>query len=240
MPSQALVDAHRTEVSDIVAVAQAELVERWSDLPLDDARATQVALAATTEDLVAGYGTLAAGAGADFYREARVESGVRGRFTPALVVPLIREQIKAASGWAVGPLFGEADPARALSRMSGVVQRLTVNAERQTIIGGANNDPEDVRWYRGTSANACSFCALIASRAVSRVWYRSQETADFDSHNSCRCFPVPFFTPEPDLPDYYEGFYDEYLKAAQPVYDEIGATRLRPVLSEMRRQTGRA
>lgn len=196
---------------------------------------------AATEDLVAGYGTLAAGAGADFYREARVESGVRGRFTPALDVPLIPEQIATAAGWAVGPLFGEIDGDRALARASGVIQRLTVNAERQTIIGGANDDPEDVRWYRGTSANACSFCAVIASRAVNRIWYRSQETADFESHNSCRCFPVPVFGSElPDLPDYYQGFYDEYLSAAQPVYDELGATRLRPVLSEMRRQTGRA
>lgn len=240
MPSAALLDAHRAEVSDVVALAQAALVESWGDLPTEDALATRAALTGTVTELVRDFGTLAAGVGADFYVEARHEDGVPGRAAPRMVVPLSTEQIAAGVGWSIQPLFGRADETLALSRTSGVLQRLTVNADRATIFESAQRDTVDVRWYRGTSANACSFCALVASRAVSGIFYRSEQTADFDSHNNCRCFPVPLFgSTKPDLPDYYEGFRDEYVAAGEAVQESGGSMRLKPVLREMRKQTGR-
>lgn len=242
MPSPALLEAHRAEVSDITALAQAALVGEWGDLPLDDVAATKSALTGVVTDVVGDYGLLAAGAGADFYTEARHEAGARGRVRQKLVVPVIAQQIASGVGWSVGPLFGVADKATALARASGLVQRLTTNAERATLYESGRRDAVQVRWYRGTSANACAFCALIASRAVGSMHYRSQETAGFDSHNNCRCFPVPVFGSEkPDLPDYYQGFYDEYVASATKVADANGGKYpLRKVLKQMRVDTGRA
>lgn len=241
MPSPQLLDAHRAEITDVVALAQAALAEMWGDFPTEDALATRAALTDAVTELVGDYGALAAGVGADFYVEARREDGVPGRANPRMVVPLSAEQIAAGVGWSIQPLFGRADETLALSRVSGLVQRLTVNADRATIFGSAQRDTVDVRWYRAASANACSFCALIASRASSGLFYRSEQTADFDSHNNCRCFPAPVFgSDKPDLPDYYGGFYDEYVDAATKVADENdGKYPLRSVLSQMRSDTGR-
>lgn len=240
MPSQTSVREHRGEVADIVALAQAALVDSWGDLPLDDALATKSALTAAVTDLADEYGRLAASAGADWYSEQRAEAGLRGRVTPRLIVPLEAEQIAAGVGWAVSPLFGRAEPATALSRVSGVTQRLITNADRATILNAGERDREVRGWYRGASSNCCSWCAVMASR-VSTSLYRTESTALAASHNNCRCFPVPVYENEaPDLPDYYDGFYDQYLEAATTVADENeGKYPLRAVLSEMRQQTGR-
>lgn len=238
MPSQLLLDEHRAEVADIVAVAQADLAEAWPDLPLDDADGTRRLLAGMVTEMVADYGAMAAGAGADWYMESRAEAGVRGRLVPTLSVPLNAAQIDANVGWAVSPLYGSTDAATALSRAAGVVQRLTANADRATILTNARRDPAGVRWYRGASASCCSFCALVASRGAV---YRSESSADFKAHNNCRCFPVVLFPGESvELPDYYQQFADEYATAAEAVAAEGGARSSRAVLKKMRELTGRA
>lgn len=238
MPSLALVDAHRAEVADIVAVAQADLAASWIDLPLGDARATQLALAALLAELVDTYGFLAAGAGADWYAEARADAGTRGRFTPSLVMPAVAGQVDAAAGWSVSPLFGEADVDLALRRAGATLQKFTADADRATILTNTRRDPAGVRWYRGASANCCSFCALTASRGAV---YRSEATADFSAHNNCRCFPVALFPGESaELPDYYQGFGDEYGTAVDALKAAGESTDTKSILAEMRRRTGRA
>jgi hypothetical protein len=238
VPSQALVDAHRQEVSDVVAVAQADLAEMWPSLPLDDAKAAERASAGVVLEILQTYGLMAAGAGADWYSEARTEAGVRGGYTPRLTVPVIVGQIAANVGWAVGPLFGEAKPDLALARLSGITQRLIANADRQTVLDNVRRDPARVRWYRGASARCCAFCAMLAGRGAV---YRSEESGGFDAHNNCRCFPAPLFPNEqPDLPDYYANFREDYENAAEAVVKAGGKRTQSAVLAQMRVQTGRA
>lgn len=237
MPSQALVEDHRQEIADIVAVAQADLVEQWATMPLDDAAATQRAAAEVVTDLVGTYGFAAAGAGADWYSEARAEA-VRGSYTPRIDAPLIEAQVIANVGWAVGPLFGDADTDLALSRLAGVTQRLTANADRATILTNVRRDPAGVRWYRGASAKCCTFCAMLASRGAV---YRSEQSGGFKPHNHCRCFPVALFPGEShELPDYYAQFGEEYEAAAKVVVDAGGKRTQKAVLKQMRADTGRA
>jgi hypothetical protein len=225
-------------VADIVAVAQDELTASWSDLPIEDGAATKRGLTGLLRELLETFAPLAAGAGADWYAEARAEAGVVKRFTPSLVVPVIAPQIEANAGWAVGPLFGNADPDLALRRSAGVLQKLTANADRATILTNARRDPAKPRWYRGASAKCCAFCAMVASRGA---MYRSEETADFKAHNNCRCFPAVAFPGEAvELPDYYQKFTDEYATAAEKVAADGGTRSASAVLSKMRELSGRA
>lgn len=229
---------HRQEVADVVAVAQADLAEQWRGLPLEDAGAARAAATSLVSELVQTYGPMAAGAGADFYVEARAAAGVRGRLTPRLSVPVIAPQIEANVGWAVSPLYGSTDGAAALSRAAGVVQRLTANADRATILTNARRDPVGVRWYRGASASCCAFCATLASRGAV---YRSESSADFKAHSNCRCFPAVIFPGESvEPPDYYQQFADDYATAAEAVAADGGARSSRAVLAKMRELTGRA
>ncbi|HET8536559.1 MAG TPA: hypothetical protein VFL73_05190 [Solirubrobacteraceae bacterium] len=238
MPSATLVEAHRQEVADVVAVAQADLFEQWLGLPLDDADAMKVAGAAAVTDIVETYGPMAAGAGADWYAETRAEAGTRGSFRPRLEVPVIARQIATNVGWSVGPLYGTPKPDLALARLSGITQRLVANADRATILTNARRDPAGVRWYRGASAKCCSFCATLAGRGAV---YRSEATADFKAHNNCKCFPAVLFPGEShELPSYYRDFADEYATAAEAVEAAGGKRTQSAVLSKMRELYGRA
>jgi len=237
VPAQALVEAHRQEVADVVAVAQADLVESWPSLPLDDAEASKVRASSLLRDLLETYGPMAAGAGADWYSEARADAGTRGSYSPRLDVPIILRQIDTNVGWALSPLYGNAEPDLALTRMAGVTQRLTANADRATILTNVRRDPAGVRWYRGTSAKCCAFCAMAASRGAV---YRSEQTADFKPHNNCHCFSVVAVScKKHELPSYYKDFRDEYETAAEKVVADGGKRTQSAVLREWRKQTGR-
>lgn len=219
-----------------MAVAQADLWEQWQEFPLEDAVATRSALTVALTDTAHVYGEMAAGAGADWYVEARREA-VPGRFSARLSVPVSAEQITVNAGWAVGPLFGVAQPETAFKRASGVAQKLIANADRATILGNIRRDPKAQRWSRGASANCCTFCAMLATRDN----YRSESSAGFKAHGHCRCFPVPVWRGEAQqMPDYYDTFAQEYADAVKAV-DDLGERRTpKTVLREMRALSGRA
>lgn len=239
MASVARADAHRDDVEDIVTLAHSDLVALWRALPLDDADATKAVLVDELPDLVGDYGLMAAGLAADEYLDARAEAGVRGRYSPTLAAVAPASQVAINARWSVGPLYAaQPDGALALRRTAGVVQRLVANADRATYLENVRRDPAGVRWYRGTSANCCAFCAMTASRGAV---YRSESTASFKAHNHCRCFPVALFPGERhELPDYYDDFLEEYETAAAAVVRAGGKRTQSAVLREMRARTGRA
>lgn len=238
MPAQALVDEHRQEITDIVAVAQADLVEQWSGVPIEDAERAKEAALGIVEDVTRTYGPLAAGAAADWYAEARSGAGVRGRVKSRLSVPVIAAQIAPNVGWAVSPLFGAADEDKALKRLAAVTQKLVVNADRATLLTNMRRDPTEVRWYRGTSAKCCAFCAMAASRGAV---YRSQDTADFKPHNNCKCFPVPLWPGDAhELPSYYEDFTSEYADARRAAIAAGERPTAKAILAHWRAATSRA
>lgn len=227
-------DVHRTEVADIVAVAQADLVERWRELPLDDRQRLSLALTREIDELVQTYGRMVAGAAADWYLELR-RSEVPGRYVPVVRTPVTSAQVASNAGWASAPILRRGGTELALSRAGGALQRLVVAADRETLIANVDRDPRAARWYRGASANCCAFCAMTASRGAT---YRSEASADFQAHNHCRCFPVPVFTRH-QVPDYYERFDYEY-RAAVAAVNQLGERRTaKAILREMRRISGR-
>ena len=235
MPTLQLVDAHRAELADISALAVADLVGEWSAMPLDDAVATKRLATGLATDLVDYYGTLSAGAGADWYSELRAEAKVRGAFSARLVVPIIPEQIASNVGWAVVPLFGDADPAKSLARLSGTLQRLVANADRETVLTNAKRDKAEPRWYRHPSPGACAFCAMLAGRGN----YRSEASA-MRSHDNCKCVAVPIFERQWTPPDHILAMSGEYDAAREDVLADGMKPDASAILARMRVLTGRA
>ena len=152
----------------------------------------------------------------------------RAAFALALVVGIGLIWLRTGAGWASD------DASR--NRQSDAV--LVVNADRATLLTNMRRDPTEVRWYRGTSAKCCAFCAMAASRGAV---YRSQDTADFKPHNNCKCFPVPLWPGDAhELPSYYEDFTSEYADARRAAIAAGERPTAKAILAHWRAATSRA
>lgn len=221
MATLELAEAHAATVEDVVTLAVADLVREWDGLDHANAAATTQAAKDLSVALVDEYGTVLGGYAADWYEDVRADAGVTTRFVaaPGSLPPV--EQVVGVAGYAMGPLWSERapDPGLALSKLSGGLQRMVVNADRSTVIENVRRDPAAQRWFRYASANACAFCSMLAG--VAR--YREQSTADFKPHDDCHCTAVPTFAgAEPELPDYYADWQAGYSQVA----DELRAAGL--------------
>jgi len=99
------------------------------------------------------------------------------RYDAFPVVNLPAERMLGSLDWAFDAP-GEATP---LERITGSSQRMIFDASRDTVIenltleyGADESQPAGTRWARYASANACSFCRLLATRGAE---YRSAESA---------------------------------------------------------------
>lgn len=68
------------------------------------------------------------------------------------------DKLESSAGWALG-----ADGRDAVARMQGTAQRAIYDSARDTIVSNAQSESGST-WARYASANACAFCALMATR----------------------------------------------------------------------------
>lgn len=267
MATLAEVEAHQQAVTDLTTLAQAELVATWRavDLanPSEVAEATRDVLPA----IVAAYTLAGATLAADFYEDIREAAGVAGAFAATLADGPSPERVDALIGWGLEPLFRQrdvldaeslaeeygveveprmvpaSDPDKALSRLSGGLQRIVANADRDTIAANVERDPADATWARHASANACAFCAMLATRdavyatkesatrVVGRGTDRLYDGTKLDLrrkgvkargtrelgdkyHDDCRCIAVPEWPDEPlERAPYVDDWAAAYKKA---------------------------
>lgn len=135
-------------------------------------------LVAAIEALVAVYGAAASAAAADWYDDLRVEAEVAGGFRA--VVSDVRDPGAAALfGWAAG--F-----AATRELIEGGVQKRILNAARETITLSSVADPRARGWQR-VGHGECDWCLMLISRGA----VYAKATADFSSHDSCRCTAQP-------------------------------------------------
>lgn len=231
MATQAEAAAHRAALSDVITIAVAELVAEWPSLPLGNPEQVRRLLAELLADLTDAFHDVAAGLGADWYDELRLEAGVPGSFTAPLPEAPPLEQIRESASWAASGLY--TDTEKALADAATVMDRILANADRAAIEGAAKADPQPVRWARYASANACAFCALNATRGPV---FRSEDTAATKYHNLCRCIAVPVWSPRdydeaPWIAD-WRATYDEARTAAGRDADS------KAILAQMRRIGG--
>ena len=85
----------------------------------------------------------------------------------------------------------------AFIRVSGVVSRYTLEAGRETVLAGVQEDRLSIGWQRVTDGLPCAFCAMLASRGPA---YKSRQSASFDAHDHCACTVEPVYHRQSEWP----------------------------------------
>lgn len=108
-------------------------------------------------ELVDPYASMAAGMAANWYDETPTTTTGYSAATAALPEA---DMLERSAQWALG---GSGDVG--LDRLTGTMQRAIFNSARDTTVLNTEFEP-GARWARHASANACAFCALMATRGV--------------------------------------------------------------------------
>lgn len=196
MPTAADAATLQLILADLSTEAIADLVALWRKYS-DDPEFATLLLAAFPE--IIGPYTQAGGLiSAQWYSELAPELA----YTAEPFVDLPDERLNGSVNWALyapvemrvpedfvpqEPVAVKVAPSSelVLSRLSGSVKRMIYDSSRQTVLhnlsteygdppGGSFDDEPGTRWARYASANACSFCRMLATRAAV---YRSRESA---------------------------------------------------------------
>ena len=187
MPVLLAAEAHRRDVASLVSIASNDL--RLLLAPLDTAEAIRDALLLSLPDLVDIYGSAAATLAADWYEDLRAAEEITGRFSATVATLPDAGRSEALARWAVDPMFtADPDKAKAIERATGGLQRIISNGSRETIAYSSVADPKSYGWQR-TGTGSCGFCAMLISRGD----VYTEHSADFASHDHCRCSAVPAF-----------------------------------------------
>lgn len=149
---------------------------------------TPDAVAAALHDilpaLIERYGLAAGALAAHWYDDLRARREIRGAFT-ADVADIRDVGAHALVGWAAATAT---DYAAFQTLVAGGAQRRMANFARQTVMGSSVADPQARGWQR-VGAGECEFCSMLIGRGA----VYSAATADFESHDHCRCFAEPAF-----------------------------------------------
>jgi hypothetical protein len=132
--------------------------------------------------LIEAYGAAAATLAANWYDEHRAQAEVAGSFTAA-PADIPDSGAHALIGWASNTAT---DVGAFRTLIFGGSQRRITNYSRATVTGASVADPKATGWQR-VGSGECGFCRMLIGRGAV---YR-QASADFASHDSCRCSAVP-------------------------------------------------
>lgn len=176
----------RDGVQGLFGYARADLDVLWRQVAT--AAQAKVALHDVLPALIETYGSAAATLAANWYDEQREKLEVPGRF---LAVPVDKPDTGAHAlvGWAVK----EATDLDALqSLVLGGVQRRIADFSRETVAFSAVEDPRATGWQR-VGSGECAFCDMLIGRGA----VYTEATADFASHDHCKCSAAPAFEGQP-------------------------------------------
>jgi len=153
MPSPAEVDNFQALLATLSAKAVDAVTALWDKLKDLDREtrweALQLAFPTVVDPFMAASGTLSA----EWYASLDAAAAFAVETSP----PIARDVLSANAGWAL------VQP-DVLASLVGAVERQIFNVSRETII--SNVEREGVKYARHASANACSFCRLLATRGA--------------------------------------------------------------------------
>jgi hypothetical protein len=233
MPTLDEVIAYQSSVGDVSTLAMADLLDLWNSLTGGDPGAVAGDVRGVLPDLIDAYVPLSAEVGASFYDDARAAAGSPGAYLARPADPPAAGQVQELISWGVAPLFrvDSPDPDLALSRLTGGVQKIVAAGARDTVEFNVGEDPAQPRFARHASANACAFCALLATRGAV---YRWEDTAGAKYHDHCHCVAVPVFPGTAYEPaPYVKGWEDAYKSARA----DVGG-KTKDILAHMRLSLG--
>lgn len=234
MPTSAEVRAHVATVAGLTTLMVADLEQVWESLDGAGVTDTRQALVGVLPDLTGVYASAVGLVAVEWYESLRRDSGVRSSFAAVTADPPGPRQLEEIVRWGVAPMApGDGfvgDRAAAFAHVAGSVERTVLDVDRQTQVVNARRDPARPRFARDTAADACAWCAMLATRGAA---YRSAESASA-SHDHCKCVPVPEFPDNPyQPPDHYAAFEDAYTRATLAV-GGAGRQDVKPILAHMR------
>lgn len=190
----------RKLVSGLSDEAIAELRSAWPKIGGDGAFAD---LAELLPGLVSEYGNAAAAIAKEWYSDYRDAMKVAGSFKPLTG----KEQERAAkdlAGW-IDTLLKDDKTERdtVFKWMAGGVQRRVTDSARDTVAYNTSRDGKALGWKREAEPGACPFCVMLTTRDV---LYKSEDTADFGSHDNC--FPAGVMVTGPSTEVGYRRWYE--------------------------------
>lgn len=151
MPSPTEVDNFQLLLATLSAKAVDAVTSLWNSLQNVDRdtrwRALQTAFPTVVDPYMAASGTLSA----EWYASLDPAAAFAVEAAP----PVARDVLSANAGWAL-------TQPDVLGALRGSVERQIFNVSRETII--SNVEREGIKYARHASANACSFCRLLATR----------------------------------------------------------------------------
>jgi len=191
-----LTQVHRRQQLALRRVTLAEMQRLWPALAWGNLDATYPALAGAAAEMVAKYRRNSAGLSAAYLRAFRVASGLDGRVDIVLPEVLNVEQFDASlhslSVASLKVAATNAVPAdvamrNALTRASGAMARLVLDAGRETVTRTVQSDDRATGWMRVLGGGGCDFCRELAGRVYPR------DNADFEAHGKCGCTSEPVY-----------------------------------------------
>ena len=233
---------YRALLGEASRMAQEDLVALWRRLEHLDPQSLYAALRDGVPEVVGAYRAMTADTALVFYEETQ---GLAFDAAEARAAGMVnRAQLDASLRWAI--YSGGAD---VLGKIAGVVQKHVIDGSRQYALSGFHR--QGSLWVRSARPQACEFCRMLATRAVTREgagWGpyvsaagavtvgagkskqgQSQPTGT-EFHDHCMCIPVLASEYEP--PSYVGRWAGEYYAAV----DEVGNSfDYKAILSVMRK-----
>ena len=168
MPSPSEAAEIQSILTDLTTLAARDLSQMWARINSLAPGDVRDYLLAALPDLVDQFASAAGAYTTQWYDDQDPASKFRAK--PADQPDV--EQLRASTRWALSPLFG-VGTGSPLTMLAGVTQRAIVGVSRQTVLDNVNRE-SGATWARHASANACAFCAMVASRGAV---YASKQSA---------------------------------------------------------------
>jgi len=230
MPSPSEVDNFQRLLASLSALAVVAVTDLWNKLSTVDTETRWKALHDAYPATVDPFMVAAAVLSAEWYSSINKASSFAVETAP----PIAQDVLHVNVGWALS----QTDP---LANLAGSVERQVFNSSRDTVLSNVRR--QGVRYARYASANACSFCQILALNENYRTEFsavrvvgqsgrpRGSQKAGEKFHDNCHCIPVPVFDGEPYTPpDYVQQWATQYDNARA----EVGGNT-NDIINHMRR-----
>lgn len=194
-----LTRAHRAAQLAVRAGSISNLVRLWKIVDPADLSGT-IDTFVEAAVLLAGQGfDRSAGIASRYYGLFRRVEGIAGAAPVGLAVrPAATDLAGELRGAALkgiitarrAGLTPDLAKSRGLVRVAGALGKLILNGGRRTLIDTSARDPKALGWGRVTSGDPCAFCRMLAGRGAV---YKTEKSADFETHDGCACSAEPLF-----------------------------------------------
>lgn len=199
MVAQAELARFSTAQNQVISSASQNLRSTFGALDLTRPELARDALLEAYPSIAGQHSDLSSTVAAEWYEDLR-RNQVGGEYAAILSAAPQVERTERTVRWAASDLFSP-EPWKTARLLEGSLTRLLGDSARETISENVRRDPQAAGWQRLIQPDSCNFCLMLHQRGG--VYKRA--TADFASHDNCRCTAAPTWDgslPEVDVKAY--------------------------------------